>query len=73
MIAEVSVGRRFEGSYTFAEFVALMAAREFELCDVLNVVKDSAGDVSHLHCAFRRRPATSGLERATPPAAAARP
>ena len=53
MIAEVSVAQRFEGSYTFAEFVALMAARQFELCDVLNVVKRSGGDVTYLDCAFR--------------------
>ena len=54
VIAEVSVGRRFEGSYTFAEFVALMAAREFELCDVLNVAKRSDGDVTYMDCAFRQ-------------------
>ena len=55
VIAEVSVARRFDQSYTFAEFVALMAARGFELCDVLNVVKATDGDVSYMDCAFRRQ------------------
>ena len=54
VIAEVSVARRFEGSYTFAEFVALMAARDFELCDVVNVVKAASGDVTYMDCAFRK-------------------
>jgi FkbM family methyltransferase len=53
VIAEVSVGRRFEGGYTFAEFIASMSARGFELCDVLNVAKDGRGDVSYMDCVFR--------------------
>jgi FkbM family methyltransferase len=54
VIAEVSVGRRFEGGYTFAEFIASMSQRGFELCDVLNVAKDGRGDVSYMDCMFRK-------------------
>jgi FkbM family methyltransferase len=35
VIAEISVRKRFEESYTFAELIALMAARGFSLGDVL--------------------------------------
>ncbi len=39
VIAEVGVARRFEDSYTFAEFVALMDSLGFGLCDVVDATK----------------------------------
>jgi FkbM family methyltransferase len=36
VIAEVTVTKRFEGSYTFAEFIALMDSHGFHLCDILD-------------------------------------
>ena len=54
VIAEVSVARRFEQSYTFAQFTALMSARGFQLCDVVNVVKDAGGEVSYMDCVFKK-------------------
>lgn len=35
VLAEVSVGARFEGGYTFAEFIGAMHERGFEVCHVL--------------------------------------
>jgi len=37
VIAEVSIRNRFEGGYTFAEFVAAMDAHDFALADILTV------------------------------------
>jgi FkbM family methyltransferase len=55
VIAEVSVVARFEGGYTFAEFVALMDKRGFALCDVLDGWKARpAGSVIFLDALFRR-------------------
>ena len=39
VLAEVSVGPRFEDSYTFADFIALMDGRGFALCDILHVAR----------------------------------
>lgn len=39
VIAEVGVAKRFEDSYTFAEFVALMDSVGFGLCDVVDATK----------------------------------
>jgi FkbM family methyltransferase len=55
VLAEVSVTRRFEGSYTFAEFVASMQARGFRLCDVLHVARNRPDrDVQYMDALFRR-------------------
>ena len=43
VIAEVSVRRRFERSYSFAEFIALMDSRGFALKDIL-MAQRAAGD-----------------------------
>jgi hypothetical protein len=39
VIAEVYVTRAFQGSYTFAEFIAQMDSQGFVLLDVLDAVK----------------------------------
>jgi FkbM family methyltransferase len=55
VLAEVSVTKRFEGSYTFAEFITLMDSHDFELCDILNVVKYVDQEASFMDALFRRR------------------
>jgi FkbM family methyltransferase len=54
VIAEVSVARRFEGSYTFAEFVSQMKAAHFELEDVIGVDKNATGGVAYMDCVLKR-------------------
>jgi FkbM family methyltransferase len=54
VIAEVNVMPRFEDSYTFAEFVALMDSRGFRLTDVVDGVKWPTGEVAWLDLLFRR-------------------
>jgi FkbM family methyltransferase len=54
VIAEVSVARRFEGSYTFAEFVAQMDDARFELDDVIGVDKTATGGVAYMDCVFKK-------------------
>jgi FkbM family methyltransferase len=55
VIAEVSVTRRFEGSYSFSEFIGLMDDCEFALCDVLDGLKQShEGEVVFIDALFRR-------------------
>ena len=55
VVAEVSVAPRFEGGYTFAEFVALMDQRGFALCDVLDGWKARpAGNLIFLDALFHR-------------------
>ena len=39
VIAEVSVIERFEGDYSFAQFIALMDSAGFSLCDILHAQK----------------------------------
>jgi FkbM family methyltransferase len=41
VLAEVGAQKRFEDSYTFAEFVALMDAHGFGLCDLVDGTKDA--------------------------------
>lgn len=54
VIAEVSVVKRFEGSYRFAEFVAAMHDAGFCLHDVLRVVrKPTTGETMILDAVFR--------------------
>ena len=55
VLAEVSMTDRFEGSYTFAEFVASMDARGFQLCDVLHLERHRRDrDVQYMDALFRR-------------------
>jgi FkbM family methyltransferase len=55
VIAEVNVWRSFEGSYSFAEFIALMDSHRFRLCDVVDGVKWHTGEVAWLDLLFRKR------------------
>ena len=54
VIAEVSVLDRFEGGYTFAEFIGEMAQREFAVRDILGIGRADASDVTFLDLVFRR-------------------
>jgi FkbM family methyltransferase len=55
VIAEASVSRR-EGSYSFAQFVALMDERGFELCDVLHAPREAnTKELEFVDAVFRRR------------------
>jgi FkbM family methyltransferase len=54
VIAEVSVGKRFEGSYSFADFVSLMSARGFRLCDILHTRKSwREKEITYVDAMFR--------------------
>jgi FkbM family methyltransferase len=55
VLAEISISKRFEGSYTFAEFIALMDSRGFELCDVFRVMKYTPDEASFVDALFRRK------------------
>ena len=56
VLAEVSVGPRFEDSYTFAEFIALMDERGFALCDILHVARARRDrDAHYVDGLFRRK------------------
>jgi FkbM family methyltransferase len=55
VIAEVSVAQRFEGSYSFADFIALMKSAGFRLADILDGLKSShSGEVIFIDALFRR-------------------
>ena len=54
VIAEVSVSPRFEGSYTFAEFIALMDSRGFRLDDILDGQKTIRGPTRYIDGMFVR-------------------
>lgn len=53
VIAEVSVSRRFEGSYDFAEFIAAMAERRFRLSDVLAAPRNRRSETMFVDAMFR--------------------
>jgi FkbM family methyltransferase len=57
VIAEVSVGRRFEDSYTFPEFIALMDDAGFSPCDVLDGLKTENGFTVFVDVMFVPAPA----------------
>jgi FkbM family methyltransferase len=55
VIAEVSLKERFEDSYSFAEFVALMDSHGFRMCDILDVPKVAAfRELKYMNAMFRR-------------------
>jgi FkbM family methyltransferase len=55
VIAEVSVSKRFEDSYAFADFIALMNLRGFVASDILDGLKSSPnGEVVFIDVLFRR-------------------
>ncbi len=51
VIAEVSVAKRFEGSYEFAELISYLSDRGFRLLDILEQHRRPEG-LSYLDCAF---------------------
>jgi FkbM family methyltransferase len=52
VIAEVSILKRFEESYSFSEFVAEMSCRGFEVFDILNVVRPDPSGTRYADIAF---------------------
>lgn len=56
VIAEVSIARRFHGSYRFSDFTELMNENGFFLWDILNVVGKR-----YVDAVFRRRPESDAL------------
>lgn len=55
VIAEVSVARRSDDSYGFAELIAYLDAHGFSLCDILEGFKGSkTGDVLYIDAIFRK-------------------
>jgi FkbM family methyltransferase len=56
VVAEVSIVRRFEGSYEFSELIALMDARGFRVYDLLDVTTfGRGGPINYVDFAFVRR------------------
>jgi FkbM family methyltransferase len=60
VIAELSVMQRYEDSYRFADFIALMESRGFHMCDVLDGRKVLYRDVIYLDVMFQRGPPVAG-------------
>jgi FkbM family methyltransferase len=52
VIAEVSILKRFEESYSFEEFIAEMSQHGFEVFDILNVAKPDASGTRYADIAF---------------------
>jgi FkbM family methyltransferase len=56
VIAEVSVlHNRFEGSYSFAQFIAAMDQAGFEVCDLLGIDRATSSQVVDVDLVFQRR------------------
>ena len=56
VVAEVSVVKRFDASYEFAEFISLMNERDFALFDILEgKALGKGGPLSYIDAAFVRR------------------
>lgn len=55
VIAEVSVLARFEGSHTFAQFIAAMDQAGFDACDILHLGRADSSDVAFTNLLFRQR------------------
>ena len=54
VIAEVSVSRRFEDSYSFAEFIELMRRNGFRLCDILSAPRTVQTEVIFVDGVFSK-------------------
>jgi len=54
VIAEVNVAKVYEGSYSFAEFIEIMAENSFALCDILYTKREGPGEVLFVDAVFRR-------------------
>ena len=57
IIAEVSVLPRFQGSYRFAEMIAELDAKGFEVCDILDIGRADSSPVTFLDLVFQQRDA----------------
>jgi hypothetical protein len=56
VIAEVNVLHdRFEGSYSFAQFITAMDQAGFEVCDLLAIGRTTSSHVNLLDLVFQRR------------------
>jgi hypothetical protein len=56
VIAEVSVlHNRFEGSYSFAQFITAMDQAGFEVCDLLAIGRTTSSHVNLLDLVFQRQ------------------
>jgi FkbM family methyltransferase len=56
VVAEVSVAPRFEGGYSFADFIALMDEHGFALCDILDGIRPRKDRcVAFIDACFKRR------------------
>ena len=55
IIAETSVQKRFEDSYTFVEFINEMFARGFEVSNILSAKRDKAGLVRFMDILYVRK------------------
>jgi hypothetical protein len=56
VIAEVGVlHNRFQGSYSFAEFIAAMDQAGFEVCDLLRIGRAPSSHVVDVDVVFQRR------------------
>ena len=58
VVAEVSMAKRFEGGYSFADFIAAMADNDFHVVDVLKVApaRDSGPPPKFVDLFFAREP-----------------
>jgi len=54
VIAEVSVAKRFEDSYSFAEFIGLMDKNNFALCEILYAYRRS-NRLIYVDCLFTKK------------------
>ena len=54
-IVEVSIAKRFEGSYTFAEFIAYMEEIGFEVTDMLSFVRADKVGTRFLDLVFKQK------------------
>jgi FkbM family methyltransferase len=52
LIAEVAVARRFEGGYSFAEFIRAMDERRFRLRDILHHGRNDAQEMTFVDAVF---------------------
>jgi len=46
---------RFEGSYSFAQFIAAMDQAGFEVCDLLGIARANSSRIIYVDLVFQRR------------------
>ena len=54
VITEVPVANRFEGGYSFADFILLMNERGFSVCDILDIGRADNSEVIFMDLVFRK-------------------